>query len=98
MQASEKGGTKASNEQSDGDSPLRRLTIRLPPPPPHAASRLPAAVRRAFRHLFSALQLDDIFADDGDVTVGHTKVCRPLDCPHSECLQLPGAESNLCRS
>lgn len=71
MQESENTG--ATNEQP-AEQPLRRLTMRLPPPPPHAASRLPAAIRRAFRRLFSALQLDDIFIDDESIAVDHSKV------------------------
>lgn len=66
--------TAASAQEQNGEQPLRRLTMRLPPPPPHAASRLPAAIRRAFRRLFSALQLDDIFIEDEATAVDRTKV------------------------
>lgn len=58
----------------ESDNKLSRITIRLPPPPPHAASRLPLAVRSAFRRLFSALNLEDIFADDVDASIDRNGV------------------------
>eukprot|EP00892_Ulva_mutabilis_P004857 jgi/Ulvmu1/2743/UM014_0200.1 len=62
-----------NNEFDTAASPLRRFTIRLPPPPPHAASRLPEAVRRAFRRLFAALQFEDIFVEDDISIADHTQ-------------------------
>lgn len=53
---------------------LRRVTVRLPPPPPRSASRLPRAVRRAFGRLFEALGLQNCFEGDEELELDRTKV------------------------
>lgn len=75
------GGADAQAERGGEETrQLRRVTMRLPPPPPHCAERLPRAVRQALARLFKSLHLPSSLAveDDGPQ---HTSV-RP---EHSGC-------------
>lgn len=58
----------------DAEGVLRRVTVRLPPPPPRSASRLPRSVRRAFSRLFEALGLQNCFEGDEELDLDRTKV------------------------
>ena len=48
-------------DTTDEDMKLRRVTLRLPPPPPDCAAHLPRSVRRSLQALVTSLHLDDIF-------------------------------------
>lgn len=75
------GAERTSNGQADGASEapadegrgeeleLRVVSVRLPPPSPGSAQRLPRAVRMSLGRLFSAVGVPNLFAADEDCLV-----------------------------
>jgi Domain of unknown function (DUF4460) len=55
--------THAGNpvDLSDAEAKLRRVTMRLPPPPCGCSEQLPRSVRRALAGLFRSLHLPEVF-------------------------------------
>jgi hypothetical protein len=57
----------AQNTTLDGkERKLKRISLRLPPPPPHSSEHLPRAVRQAFRKLFESLHLQSPLPAEAD--------------------------------